>query len=151
MEWIALLTAGGLLAITSIFLAVYASRVVKAGPNEALIISGRQHAYRTPKGGIGYRGFKIVKGGRCFVWPIFEKADRLSLEIFEVGPPEGAKVLVRIGGDAESIARAAEMFLSKSREETVRIVREIAVANGGDRERLRQELAKRGLEIVSAR
>ena len=60
-----------------ILLRMYANRYTKVGPNEVMVISGRQH--RTPDG--RPVGFRVVKGGGTFVWPIFEKADILSLEL----------------------------------------------------------------------
>ncbi len=140
------------------FFLVYSSRVVKVRPDEALVVTGRQHAYRMQKGQIGYRGFKIVRGGRCFVWPVFERADRLSLAPFTVelvsGDGRRATLQARIGVDVEAIAAAAECFLSKSPEEIAQIVRELATARlqaGAGEAELSAELAKRGLELMSLR
>ena len=38
-----ILIAGGLLAMLFFFFLIYAARYVKVGPNEVLIVSGRQH------------------------------------------------------------------------------------------------------------
>ena len=54
---------------------VYASRVKKVGPNEVLVISGR---------GKGVNGFRIITGGRAFVWPVLERVDMLSLELMTI-------------------------------------------------------------------
>ena len=60
-----------------ILLRMYANRYTKVGPNEVMVISGRQHHTMDGRP----VGFRIVKGGGTFVWPIFEKADILSLEL----------------------------------------------------------------------
>ena len=75
-------------------------------------------------------GFRVVKGGGTFVWPVFEKVDVLSLELLtidvqtpEVYTSKGVPVKVdgvaqiKVKGDDISIATAAEQFLSKSTDE----------------------------------
>ncbi|MFH0887892.1 MAG: SPFH domain-containing protein [Planctomycetota bacterium] len=109
-----------------ILLRMYANRYTKVGPNEVLVISGRQH--HTPDGRAV--GFRIVKGGGTFVWPIFEKADILSLELLtldvrlkEVYTITGVSVnvdgvaQVKIKGEDQAIRTAAERFLGRSEEE----------------------------------
>ena len=118
---------GGLLLIFFIFIGIYASRYVKVGPNEVLVISGRNHRYQDAQGRVKKRGFRIVAGGGTFVWPIFEKAEILSLELMtidvktpEVYSSKGVPVQVdgvaqvKVKGDEVSIGTAAEQFLSKS-------------------------------------
>ena len=151
-----LVMAASVPVIMLIMFLSYASRVVKVRPDEALIVSGRQHAFRMAKGQIGYRGYKIVEGGRCFVWPVFERADRLSLAPFnvEIDLGEGGRAVLRakIGRDADAIAAAAECFLSMPPEEVARVVRELATAKlQAGTEELSAELARRGLEVVSLR
>lgn len=93
---------------------IYASRYMKVGPNEALIISGRGTV-------------RIVRGGSTFVWPIFEKVDVLSLELMtlDVKTPEvytstGVPILVdgvaqiKISGEEGAIRIAAEQFLTRT-------------------------------------
>jgi flotillin len=76
-------------------------------------------------------GFRIVKGGGVFVWPVFEKVDILSLELLtidvqqeqDVYTSKGVPVRVdgvaqiKVKGDDVSIATAAEQFLSKTTDE----------------------------------
>ncbi len=75
---------------------------------------------------MGARGFRIVKGGGTFVFPVIEKVDILSLELLtidvqtpEVYTSKGVPVKVdgvaqiKVKGDDISIATAAEQFLSK--------------------------------------
>lgn len=109
---------------------IFASRYTKVGPNEVLVISGRKRRIVDPDGKTREVGFRIVKGGGVFVWPVFEKVDTLSLELLtidvqtpEVYTSKGVPVKVdgvaqiKIKGDDISIATAAEQFLSKSTDE----------------------------------
>src|SRR5438067_10128953 len=113
-----------------IFMAIWAGRYTKAGPNEVLVVSGRKHTYRDPDGTIQSRGFRIVKGGGTFVIPVVEKVDLLSLELLtidvqtpEVYTSKGVPVRVdgvaqiKVKGDDVSIATAAEQFLSKGTDD----------------------------------
>lgn len=113
-----------------IIFAIFASRYTKVGPNEVLIISGRKRRVVDPDGVTREVGFRVVKGGGKFVWPVFEKVDVLSLELLtidvqtpEVYTSKGVPVKVdgvaqiKIKGDDVSIATAAEQFLSKTADE----------------------------------
>src|SRR5881396_78098 len=106
------------------------SRYTKVGPNDVLIVSGRKHRFVDPDGTVRARGFRIVKGGGTFVYPIVEKVDILSLELLtidvqtpEVYTSKGVPVRVdgvaqiKIKGDDISISTAAEQFLSKGPED----------------------------------
>src|SRR3989442_2076181 len=106
------------------------SRYTKVGPNDVLIVSGRKHRFVDPDGSVRTRGFRIVKGGGTFVYPIVEKVDVLSLELLtidvqtpEVYTSKGVPVRVdgvaqiKVKGDDISIATAAEQFLSKGTDE----------------------------------
>ena len=102
------------------------SRYTKVGPNQVLVVSGRKH--RLEDGSMV--GFRIVKGGGTFVWPILEKVDILLLELLtidvqtpEVYTSKGVPVKVdgvsqiKVKGDDVSIRTAAEQFLGKSQDE----------------------------------
>jgi flotillin len=106
------------------------SRYTKVGPNDVLIVSGRKHRFVDPDGTVRTRGFRIVKGGGTFVYPIVEKVDILSLELLtidvqtpEVYTSKGVPVKVdgvaqiKVKGDDISIATAAEQFLSKGTDD----------------------------------
>jgi flotillin len=112
------------------FIGIFASRYTKVGPNQVLVISGRKHRMVDPDGTARDIGFRIVKGGGVFVWPVYEKVDILSLELLtidvqtpEVYTSKGVPVKVdgvaqiKVKGDDISIATAAEQFLSKGTEE----------------------------------
>jgi flotillin len=124
---IALIVAGGvLLALALVAFAIWAHQYTNVGPNEVMIISGRRGRKAAP-------GFRIVRGGGTYVRPFREKVQRLSLELmqFDVRSAEtytmhGVPVqvdgvcMVKIDGTEDGIGRAAEQFLSRSREDIVR-------------------------------
>src|SRR3954447_24722126 len=128
----ALVIAGvfAFLFVFFMFVGIWASRYTKVGPNQVLVISGRKHHIIDPDGTARDIGFRIVKGGGVFVWPVYEKVDILSLEILtidvqtpEVYTSKGVPVRVdgvaqiKIKGDDISIATASEQFLSKNTDE----------------------------------
>ena len=135
IPWIPVI--GGVVAILIvffIFIGIWASRYTKVGPNQVLVISGRKHRVMDPDGTISQVGFRVVKGGGVFVWPVFEKVDVLSLELLtidvntsEVYTSKGVPVRVdgvaqiKVKGDDISIATAAEQFLSKGTDEVKNI------------------------------
>src|SRR5208283_1610562 len=116
----------GIVIVIIVFMAVWASRYTKVGPNQVLVVSGRKHAVVAADGTIQYRGFRVVKGGGTFVIPVIEKVDVLSLELLtidvqtpEVYTSKGVPVKVdgvaqiKVKGDDVSIRTASEQFLSK--------------------------------------
>jgi flotillin len=123
----ALIVAGSVLVgLLIVAFAVWAHQYTKVGPNEVLIISGR-------KGRKSAHGYRIVRGGGTYVRPFREKVQRLSLELmqFDVRTQEtytthGVPVqidgvaMVKIDGTDRGIERAAEQFLSRSRDDIVR-------------------------------
>jgi len=128
---LALLAIFGLFFVVLALAIAYASRYKKVGPNEVLIISGRKTTVSDPTTGKKYtRSFRVVRGGAAFIWPVLERADRLSLELMtiEVVTPnvytlQGVPVSVdgvaqvKIGSDDVSIVTASEQFLSKTVKE----------------------------------
>jgi flotillin len=120
----------GIVLVIFLFLAIWASRYTKVGPNQVLVVSGRRHKFIEPDGTVQSRGFRIVKGGGTFVMPVVEKVDVLSLELLtidvqtpEVYTSKGVPVKVdgvaqiKIKGDDISIATASEQVLSKTIDE----------------------------------
>jgi hypothetical protein len=121
----------GIVVVVFIFLMIWASRYIKVGPNEVLVVSGRKHRYTDPDGTRQFRGFRVVKGGGTFVIPVIEKVDKLSLELLtidveqqqDVYTSKGVPVRVdgvaqiKVKGDDISISTAAEQFLSKATED----------------------------------
>ncbi len=130
----------GVIVVVVIFIMLaiaYSSRVKKVGPNEVLVISGRGEGRRDPEAGEMKSNFRIVTGGRSFIWPVLERVDYLSLEIItidvttpDVPSIQGVPVTVdgvaqvKIGSDENSIRTAAIQFLSKSNEEIRHIAHE---------------------------
>ena len=113
---------------TLILMGTLARLFRKAGPNEALIV-------------YGMRGQRVVKGHGTFIFPMFEHARLLSLELmsFDVAPQQDlytrqgvavtveAVAQIKVRSDAESIMTSAEQFLTKTpaeREGLIRLVME---------------------------
>ncbi len=122
------LIVAGMLAHVVLFVIIYATRYKKAGPNEALIVSGLKRRAPNTGGRPGVPGFRIVKGGGTFVWPVLERVDTISLETIPVPvslPGLRASAHVRIGGDPSSILAAAERFLSKKPAEIATIAGDV--------------------------
>jgi flotillin len=122
------------LVLFFICLGIYAHRFVKVGPNQVLVISGKRSKYVDEDG--RRLGFRFVKGGGSFIWPIVEKYDLLELELFtvELKDQEAYTVTgvliridgvaqVKIKGDDESIRTAAERFLSMRLTEISEVAR----------------------------
>jgi uncharacterized membrane protein YqiK len=80
------------------------SRYTKVGPNQVLVVSGRKRRYVDPDGTVGSRGFRIVKGGGTFVYPVVEKVDeddfareaRVAGEIRNLAQDLLARVIERV-------------------------------------------------------
>ena len=119
--------AGMVLAIVLLF-SFIAQMFRKAGPNEAFVV-------------YGFRGTRVIKGGGTIVFPMFENFRSLSLELmsFDVAPQQNlytkqgvavtveAVAQIKVRSDRESVATAAEQFLTKTpaqREGLIRLVME---------------------------
>lgn len=113
---------------------IFLTRYVKVGPNQLLIVSGRR--FQLPDGRVV--GFRVVKGGGTFVFPIIERADVLSLEVLTIEMPRtrvctaggaGMEVnclaQVKVNSDDASIGPATEFFLGKSQAEIKEVVRPV--------------------------
>ncbi|MDR5695004.1 MAG: SPFH domain-containing protein [Armatimonadota bacterium] len=165
--WMGIIT--GILLIAGII--TWAARYTKVGPNEVLIISGRRRVVVGPDGKRRVVGYRLVRGGGTFVWPIKEKVQHMSLELMtlEVRTPEVYTVnavpitvdgvaQVKVKGDEESITVAAEQFLSRSREDVMKTVLQtleghmravLGTMTVEEIYRGRQELARRVREAAS--
>lgn len=113
-EW---MVYGGILAgvILALF-ALVASRYVKVGPNEALIISGMVS---------GNLGFKVKKGGGAFVWPFIQQVQRMSLETMtlDLRLPE----VYTVTGVPIVVSGVAQIKVDGSREESIGAAAEFLV------------------------
>lgn len=126
--------AGFILLVIFLFAYIWASRYIKVGPNEVLVISGRKRKILNPDGTTRVIGYRLVHGGGAFVIPVIEQAQIMSMELITLDfktPPvitlHGVPVLVdgvaqiKVKSDEISIGTAAEQFLSKSQTEIMRI------------------------------
>ncbi len=112
-----------------ILISIFVGRYVKVGPDEALIVSGRRKKLANGQ----VVGFRIVRGGATFVWPILEISKTISLRIMPLDvnssayTSQGVQVTVdgiaqvKIDSSQEAISTAAEQFLSLKEEEIKRI------------------------------
>jgi len=112
-------------------MALFARNYVKVPPNAVAIFSGRKR--KLPDGrAVGYR---MVKGGASFRWPLLEQVDYLSLNVFTIpleikraytlqGVPISVKAVanVKIKSDDISLAAAAERFLGMTHDQTQRVI-----------------------------
>jgi len=129
MSLIAVNLAGGLLiglcVLLVALLVVVATNYRKVGPNQVLIVSGGAGQMVTEPDGTEKRvGYTMRIGGGAVVWPFFNSAEVLPLEIFTVnvkaeesltknGVHLTAKGLaqVKVGSSESAIRKAAEQFL----------------------------------------
>ena len=96
----------------------------RVGPNRALIV-------------YGWGGTQILTGGGKVVWPLFQSAQELSLELmsFDVAPEQElftaqgvgvyveAVAQIKVKSDPESIRTASEQFLTKPQDEREGLIR----------------------------
>jgi flotillin len=128
------IAVAAMMVVIFVFMMIWASRYAKVGPNQVLIVSGRK--VQLPDG--RFVGFRIVKGGGTFVFPVIEKADVLSLEVATIEMPRSkaqttgghaveadCAAQIKIDSDDGSIVAAAEHFLNKSQTEIKNIVRPV--------------------------
>lgn len=101
-------------------------KFVTCGPNEAIIVSGCCRSTPT-----------IRAGGRVFVWPVFHRVQRISLNTMTLnvespkvysagGVPVTVKGVAQVkiqGKDLSSLKAASEMFLDKSEDEIMDIAK----------------------------
>ena len=122
MDTLTLIAIFAVVFVLFSFVIVYSSRIKKVGPNEVLVVSGFRHKIlvgqdEADKPIVEERGYRIITGGRAFIWPILERVDYLSLELMtidvavkEVYTVQGVPVMVegvaqvKIGSDDISVA-----------------------------------------------
>ncbi|TJY41606.1 flotillin family protein [Cohnella pontilimi] len=115
-----LLVPVGIVVVVILLILVFASRYRTVKADQAMIVTGA----------LTRDGMKIVKAGGAFVWPVVQNATFLTLQVqtLDIHTPEvytmhGVPVMVdgvaqiKIKGDQESIATAAEQFLGKPDQE----------------------------------
>ncbi|TLS50262.1 flotillin family protein [Paenibacillus antri] len=105
------------------------ARYKTVSPDEAMVVTGSLLGSKNVLVDDSGRKIKIVRGGGAFIWPIFQKAEFLSLlsHKLDVSTPEvyteqGVPVMadgvaiIKIGGSTEDVATAAEQFMGKPTE-----------------------------------
>jgi flotillin len=111
-------------AVVMLLMWIVGSLFRRIGPNRAMIV-------------YGWGGTHIVTGGGRVVWPLFQNAQELSLELmsFDVAPDQDlytsqgvavtveAVAQIKIKSEPESIRTAAEQFLTKDRSEAEGLIR----------------------------
>jgi hypothetical protein len=169
----AVVVVGGRVLLTAVVLAFVLSRLAcVCGPNEALIISGRNRV--GPDGKV--RGYRVVRGGRCVRMPLIERVDRVDLtpvpvstDLARVLAKDGTSLdlhvtaTVRIGADPLLLDRAVERFLGSSVDEVPRVGGEIiegcvrvlvatldAEAVERDRQRITDQITRDAAEPLAA-
>jgi flotillin len=112
-------------------MSLFSRNYLKVPPNAVAIFSGRKR--KLPDGRVV--GYRMVKGGASFRWPLLEQVDYLSLNVFTIpleikraytlkGVPISVKAVanVKIKGDDISLSAAAERFLGMSHEQIQRVI-----------------------------
>lgn len=107
-------------------------------PSEVLVFSGRSHRMQDGR----VRGYRVIKGGSAFRWPLIEAVDRLDLTNMVIdlsvrgayskgGIPLNVQGVanVKIAGDEPILLNAIERFLGRSRDEILDIARETLEGN----------------------
>ncbi|MBN1326040.1 flotillin family protein [Candidatus Falkowbacteria bacterium] len=103
---------------------VWSKRYIKVPPDKVAIITGRKR-----KLGDKEVGYRIVRGGATFVWPIIEQTQYLSLELMTIdvrvtdaynkdGVPVSIDAIanIKIKSDDTSVINAVERFLGRPQE-----------------------------------
>jgi flotillin len=119
--------------ILILFLFSLPANIFRAAPNEVLIISGRRRRSLGEGRRVGYR---IIKGGMTFRWPLLERVDRMDLTNMVIdltaqnayskgGIPLTVQGVanVKIAGHEPILNNAIERFLDKSRLEIMQIAK----------------------------
>src|SRR5208283_4473415 len=112
-------------------MALFSRNYLKVPPNAVAVFSGRKR--RTADGRtVGYR---MIKGGAAFRFPLLEQVDYLSLNVFTIpleikraytlkGVPISVKAVanVKIKGDDMSLSAAAERFLGMTHDTIQKVI-----------------------------
>ncbi|GMU39944.1 MAG: flotillin family protein [Chloroflexota bacterium] len=134
---IGLIVAIMVLVLAAIF-GTWASRYERAGPDEVLVISGRRNSRRRPDGTTENVGFRVVRSGGAFIFPVLEQLERMSLHVISTEvrtvnaiSKEGVPLIVagtaifKVSSDSEGIMNAAERYLGRPRTDIERDVQAV--------------------------
>ncbi|WP_110934346.1 flotillin family protein [Paenibacillus bouchesdurhonensis] len=114
------------LAVIVVLGLAFWARYKTVSPDEAMIVTGSFLGSKNISDDETGRKIKIVRGGGAFIWPIFQKAEFMSLlshkldvmtpEVYtEQGVPVSADgvAIIKVGSSVEDVATAAEQFMGK--------------------------------------
>jgi len=134
----AIVGVAAFLFVFLIFVAIWVSRYKKVGPDEVLVVSGRRNVIKDGDGKTHVVGFRLVRGGGTFVWPIYEKTDVLSMKpvtldlvLPGLSTRDGHRAeisalgQVRIKPDDNALLKAAESLLGKQSNEIKNIASQL--------------------------
>lgn len=134
---IAVAVIGGGIALM-VLVGIVNNLLYLCGPNEVLIFSGTTRRV----GATRVIGYRLVKGGRAIRKPLIEKVDKLDLtnmtiavEVSEAFSKGGIPLTVqgvanvKIAGDEPLIFNAIERFLTKNRDELLKIIKDTLEGN----------------------
>jgi flotillin len=122
-----------LLVVLAFFVGLwlFSKNYLKVPPNTVAVVSGRKR--KLPDGSVV--GYRLVAGGATFRFPVLEKVDYLSLNVFTIpleikraytlkGVPVFVKAVanVKIRGDDVSLRAAAERFLGMNHDQIQRVI-----------------------------
>src|SRR5438552_5501525 len=112
-------------------MALFSRNYIKVPPNAVAVLGGRNR--KTAAGKLV--GYRVVNGGATFRFPLLEKVDYLSLNVFTIpleikraytlkGVPISVKAVanVKIKSDDISLRAAAERFLGMPSEQIQRVI-----------------------------
>jgi flotillin len=112
-------------------MALFSRNYIKVAPNAVAIFSGRKHKLADGR----IIGYRMIRGGAAFRWPLLEQVDYLWLNVFTIpleikraytlqGVPISVKAVanVKIKSDDISLSAAAERFLKMPPEQIQRVI-----------------------------
>ncbi|HEY4390202.1 MAG TPA: flotillin family protein [Paenibacillus sp.] len=115
-----------IIAVIIILGIAFWARYKTVSPDEAMLVTGSFLGSKNVADDGSGRKIKIVRGGGAFIWPIFQKAEFMSLlshkldvmtpEVYtEQGVPVSADgvAIIKVGSSVEDVATAAEQFMGK--------------------------------------
>ncbi len=122
----AVLIAAVVIVVLVVLGITFWARYKTVSTDEAMVVTGSFLGGKNISDDGAGRKIKIVRGGGAFIWPIFQKAEFLSLlshkldvttpEVYtEQGVPVMADgvAIIKIGSSVEDVATAAEQFMGK--------------------------------------
>ncbi|PYV32556.1 MAG: flotillin family protein [Acidobacteria bacterium] len=130
-SWVVIVIAAILAIAFLVILRQITKNYIKVPPNAVAIFSGRTRKLADGKR-IGYR---MIRGGAAFKWPLLERVEYLSLNVFTIpleikraytlkGVPISVKAVanVKIKSDDLSLGAAAERFLGMPPDQIQRVI-----------------------------